>query len=151
MGHYPFEWQVQELCSEDFKRFKQQFSRTVLQLMPFAEGPVVIIGSTGDFSETLHALNKPKYWNQYIKSVFRRRRSALALERPILFVPVWNSETIIGITVVEGIDAQFAHVLSEEWLRDRSRIISREFLLQKQLGHGTGYRNVQWAPSARHA
>ncbi len=133
MGHCPFEWQVQELCSEDFKRFNKQFSKTVLQLMPFAEGPVVIIGSADDFSETLHALNKPKYWNQYIKRVLRRRRSALAVERPILFMPVWNSETIIGITVVEGIDAQFAHVLSEEWLRDRSRIISREFFLQKQL------------------
>ena len=133
MGHFPFEWQVQNLRSEDFINFKKQFSKTVLQLLPFAEGPVEIIGSTSDLSKPLQALNKPKYWNQYIKRVLRRRRSVLATERPILFLPVWDSEDISGIAAVEGIDAQFAHVLSEEWLSDRSRVISREFFLQKQL------------------
>jgi len=133
MGHYPFEWQVQNLCSDDFIHFKKQFSRTVIQLLPFAEGPVEIIGSVSDFSSSLQALNKPKYWNKYIKRVLRRARSVLATEKPVLFLPVWNSDDIIGIAVVEGIDAQFAHVLSEEWLSDRSRIISHEFFLQKQL------------------
>jgi hypothetical protein len=133
MGHFPFEWQVQGLCPEDFMHFNRQFSMTVLQLMPFAEGPVVSIGSTSDFSETLQGLNKPKYWNKYIKRVLKRQRSTLAVEKPVLFLPVWDSDSIIGITAVEGIDPQFAHVLSEEWLSDRSRIISREFLLQKQL------------------
>ena len=133
MGHYPFEWQVQDLCSEDFIHFNKQFSQTLLRLMPFAEGPVVFIGSSSDCKEALHALNKPKYWNQYIIRVLRRQRSVLAVEKPVLFLPVWDSETIIGIAAVEGIDAQFAHVLSEEWLSDRSRILSRELFLQKQL------------------
>ena len=133
MGHYPFKWQVQDLCPEDFIHFNRQFSKTILQLMPFAEGPVVIIGSADDFHEDIQGLNKPKYWNRYIKRVLRQQRSALAFEKPILFLPVRDSETIIGIAAIEGIDAQFAQVLSEEWLSDRSRIISREFFLQKQL------------------
>jgi len=133
MSHYPFQWQAQDLCPEDFIHFNKQFSKTVLQLMPFAEGPVAIIGSAGDFSEVLHELNKPKYWKQYIKRVLRRQCSALASERPIIFLPVWDFKTIIGIVAVEGVDAQFANMLSEEWLSDRSRIISRELFLQKQL------------------
>jgi len=126
-------WQTQSLFPEDFMHFNKQFSLTVLQLLPFAEGPVTIIGSADDFSEVLHGLNRPKYWNKHIKRVLRRQGSTLAVEKPVLFLPVWDSDSIIGITAVEGIDPQFAHVLSEEWLSDRSRIISREFLLQKQL------------------
>ena len=104
MGHYPFEWRVQNLCSEDFRHFNKQFARTVLQLMPFAEGPVVVIGSS-DFGEALQAFKKPKYWKQYIKRVLSRQRSVLANERPILFLPVWDSDTVIGIAVVEGVGA----------------------------------------------
>jgi tetratricopeptide (TPR) repeat protein len=133
MAHFPFEWQVQDLCPEDFIHFKYQFTKTVLQLMPFAEGPVVFIDTESDFDDSLYALNKPKYWNRYIKRVLRQQRSALAVERPILFLPVWDYETIIGIAAVEGIESKFAKVLSEEWLSDRSRIISREFFFQKQL------------------
>ena len=53
MGHFPFEWQVQDLRPKDFIHFNKQFSKTVLKLIPFAEGPVVVIDSTGDFSEAL--------------------------------------------------------------------------------------------------
>jgi tetratricopeptide (TPR) repeat protein len=132
MGRYPFEWRVQDLCPEDFIHFNQQFSQTVLQLIPFAIGPVTFLDSAINLNDSLNELNKPKYWLQYIKRVQRRQRSALASERPILFLPVWDAETIIGIAAVEGVDKKFADVLAEEWLSDRSRIISREFFLQKQ-------------------
>jgi tetratricopeptide (TPR) repeat protein len=133
MGHYPFVRQTQFLCPEDIIHFKKQFSVIVLELLPFAEGPVTTVGLTDEFSEAFHDLNKPKYWNKYVKRVIRRQSSTLAVEKPVLFLPVWDSDSIIGVSAVEGIDPQFAHVLSEEWLSDRSRIISREFLLQKQL------------------
>jgi tetratricopeptide (TPR) repeat protein len=132
MGHYPFEWQTEALCAEDFIYFQYQFSQTILQLIPFANGPVTFLDSAIDPSKSLLNLNKPKYWIQYIKRVLRLQRSALASERPILFLPVWDAGSIIGIAAIEGVDGQFAHVLSEEWLRDRSQIISREFFLQKQ-------------------
>jgi tetratricopeptide (TPR) repeat protein len=132
MGHYPFEWQTQALCAEDFIYLKYQFSQTILQLIPFADGPVTYLDSAIDPGKGLQKLNKPKYWIQYIKRVLRRQRSALASERPILFLPVWDAESIIGIAAIEGVDGKFSHVLSEEWLNDRSRIISREFFLQKQ-------------------
>ena len=133
MGHYPFVWQTQSLCPEDFMHFNRQFSLTVLQLLPFAEGPVTITGLPDDSGKAFHSLNKPRYWNKYIKRVLRCQGVTLAVEKPVLFFPVWDTESIIGITAVEGIDPQFADVLSEEWLSDRSRIISREFLLQKKL------------------
>jgi tetratricopeptide (TPR) repeat protein len=132
MGHFPFEWRVHDLCPEDFHHFNRQFSSTVLQLMPFAQGPVLPIGITEDFEQTLQSFSKPKYWQKYYKRVLRLKRSVLATERPVLFIPAWNSDTIVGIVAVEGIEAQFANVLSEEWLGDRSRTISREFFLQKQ-------------------
>lgn len=132
MGHFPFEWLAQDVSSEDFNSFHSQFSRTILQLIPFAEGPVTFLDALIDPVETLLALNKPKYWLPYIKRVLKKQRSTLATARPILFLPVWSGESIIGIGAVEAVDEQFAHVLSEEWLSDRSRIISREFFLLKQ-------------------
>ena len=133
MSLYPFEWQARNLCFEDLLQFKAQFSKTVLQLLPFADGPVSFFDPEIEDDTPLKLLNKPKYWKKYIKRVARLRRSALASEKPVLFMPVWDSSKIIGINAVEGIDPQFANVLSEEWLSDRSRIISREFLLTKQL------------------
>lgn len=133
MAHYPFEWQIQDLCSEDFPHFSKQFATTALQLLPFAEGPVIFINPAADYDEFLRASNKPKYWDRYIKRVLKRQRATLAGEKPVLFLPVWDAESVIGVAAVEGIDSHFAHVLSEEWLSDRSRIISREFYLQKEL------------------
>ncbi len=132
MGHYPFEWQVQNLCAADFNHFKNQFSQTILQLVPFAYGSVAFLDSATDPVETLHELNKPQYWLHSIKQVIKRRRPVLAPGKPILFLPVWVADSIVGIATIEGVDEQFADSLSEEWLSDRSRIISREFLLQKE-------------------
>jgi len=133
MGLYPFEWQDLSLCSEDLFQFKVQFSGIVLQLLPFAEGPVSFLESGIEKDAPDNFSAKPKYWNKYIKRVEKLKRPVSAKEKPILFMPVWDSGNIIGITVVEGVDPQFVHVLSEEWLSDRSRVISREFFLQKQL------------------
>lgn len=132
MGRYPFEWQVQDLCAADFNHFQNQFSQTILQLIPFAHGPVTFLDATIDHAEGLHQLNKPQYWLQYAKKVKKRQRSVLAPESSILFLPVWSAETIKSIAVVEGVETQFCQILSEEWLSDRSRIMSREFFLQKE-------------------
>jgi tetratricopeptide (TPR) repeat protein len=132
MGHYPFEWQIDDICAADFSHFQNQFSQTILQLIPFANGPVTFLDSTIEPSSALPEINKPKYWKHYIKRVLKGCQSAVATERPVLFLPVWNSRSIVGIAAVEGVDGQFADVLSEEWLNDRSRIISREFFLHKQ-------------------
>ena len=132
MGHYPFEWQVQDLCAEDFNHFQNQFSQTILQLIPFAYGPVTFLNAAIDSIADFHGLNKPHYWLHYFKRAIKRQRSILVPENLILFLPVWSAESLIGIAVVEGVDEQFAEVLSEEWLSDRSRIISREFFLQKE-------------------
>jgi tetratricopeptide (TPR) repeat protein len=135
MGHYPFEWHERPLCSEDFKHFQNLFSTTILQLIPFAYGPVTfldpVLGS-GDYVDTL---KKPKYWLQSCRKVLKRQRAVLATEKPVLFLPVWGAETIIGVAGIEGVDEQFIDTLSEEWLSDRSRIISREFFLLKQLAY----------------
>ena len=132
MGHYPFEWQVQDICAADFNNFNDQFSQTILQLIPFAHGPVTFLDPANDPGSNPNEIRGPKYWRQYIKRVVKRRQSAVANERPILFLPLWNGGSIIGIAAVEGVEQHFAGVLSEEWLNDRSRIISREFFLQKQ-------------------
>ena len=65
MGHYPFEWQMQDLCAGDFNRFQNQFTQTILQLVPFAHGPVIFLDVAIDLVAGLHNFNKPKYWLQY--------------------------------------------------------------------------------------
>jgi hypothetical protein len=132
MGHYPFEWQVQDICAADFSHFQNQFSQTILKLIPFANGPVTFIDPTIDSSQSLYEIKRPKYWQQYVKRVLKRHYSIVATEKPILFMPLWDDGSIVSIAAVEGVDQQFAGVLSKEWLNDRSRIISREFFLQKQ-------------------
>ena len=133
MGHYPFEWQTQDLCGEDFKNFQNQFSQVILQLIPFAHGPVTFLDSTLDPAKVLAELNKPQFWLQYINRAIKGERSVPVSEKLILFLPVWGNNAIIGIAVVEGLEDQFAEVISEEWLSDRCHIFSREFSLLKQL------------------
>jgi len=135
MGHYPFEWQERALCSEDFIHFQKLFSSTILQLIPFAYGPVTFLASEEGSGVNRNALKKPKYWLQYSGKVLKRQRALLASEKPVLFLPVWSNETVIGVAAIEGVDNQFTDTLSEEWLSDRSRIISREFFLLKQLAY----------------
>jgi hypothetical protein len=65
-------------------------------------------------------------------------------ERPILFMTVWNGAAIIAIAAVDGVDEQFAGVLSDEWLKDRSRIISHEVFFAEATGHRFWYRDVEW-------
>ena len=135
MGHYPFEWQEAALCFEDFIHFQKLFSSTILQLIPFAYGPVTFLSFSAGFDNNLKVLKKPKYWLPYKHRVFKRQRAVLASEKPVLFLPLWDREIIIGVAAIEGVDEQFMDTLSEEWLSDRSRIISREFFLLKQLSH----------------
>jgi len=150
MGHYPFEWQERSLCAEDFIHFQNRFSNTTLQQIPFAYGPVTFLDSAADSGDYLNTLKKPKYWIKYSRKVLKRQRSVLASEKPVLFMPVWNAEIIIGVAIIEGVDEQFIDTLSEEWISDRSRIISREFFLLKQLAYDpvTGMlndRHLQYA------
>jgi len=152
MGHYPFEWQEDALCFEDFLHFHKLFSSTILQLIPFAYGPVTFLAPSGGFDNNLKFLKKPKYWLQYRDRVFKRQRALLASEKPVLFLPIWDTETIIGVAAIEGVDDQFTDTLSEEWLSDRGRIISREFFLLKQLAYDpfTGMLNARHLRDALH-
>ena len=63
MGLYPFEWQDLGLCAEDLFQFKVQFSAIVLQLLPFAEGPVSFFESGIENDTSSHFSAKHKYWN----------------------------------------------------------------------------------------
>ncbi len=132
MGLFPFEWHAADLCAADFNHFQTRFSQAVLQLIPFADGPVTFLDSAGDHAVLLQELDKPKYWQSYIKRAIQRQRSVLASEKPVLFMPIWGAAAIVGLAAVEGVGSQFTSVLSEEWLSDRSRILSREFFLLKQ-------------------
>ena len=134
MGHhYPFELQEGFVCAEDFPQFQNLFAATILQLIPFAYGPVTFLSPGNDAGEYISSKNNPKYWLQYSRKVLKRQRPVLASEKPVLFLPIWGGETISGVAAIEGVDEQFIETLSEEWLIDRSRIISHEFFLLKQL------------------
>jgi tetratricopeptide (TPR) repeat protein len=133
MSHFPFEWQEQGLFSTDFVHFEHQFSQTVQHYIPFASGPVSFISfdNTDDLIDEHQA--HPKYWTQYVKRVVKKKSSVVAVDRKILFLPIWSGDGIIAVTVVKNIDKTIVESLSAEWLDDRSRIISRELFLLKQL------------------
>ena len=103
MGHYPFEWQVEEICAEEFNHFQNQFSQIIHQLIPFADGPVTFLDSAIDSGEGLHELNKPRKWLHYIKRVLRLQRSVLVPKKTVLFLPLWGNGSIVGIAVLEGL------------------------------------------------
>jgi tetratricopeptide (TPR) repeat protein len=143
MSHFSFEWLEQDISSADFVHFEHQFSQTVQHYIPFASGPAYFISldKKGDLIGEHQA--HPKYWAQYVKRVAKKKSPVVAVNRRILFLPVWSSDWIIAVAVVKNIDETFVKSLSLEWLGDRSRIISREFFLLKQLAidPATGFLN----------
>lgn len=133
MSHFPFEWQEQGLTFEDLVLFHNRFQETILHYIPFAEGPVSFVSSAVCNTPYSPQADQPKYWNRHIKRLVKQQSSVVVSDKKILFLPVWNDAVLIGVAVVKGIDEKFAKSLSREWLSDRSRILSREFYLQKQL------------------
>jgi tetratricopeptide (TPR) repeat protein len=133
MSHFPIEWHEQDLFSTDFVHFEHQFSQTVLRYIPFASGPVSFISFDKKGNPIDDHQTHPKYWTQYAKRVVKKKNPVVAVVRKILFLPVWIKDVIIAVAVVRKIDETFVKSLSVEWLSDRSRIISREFFLLKQL------------------
>ena len=95
MGHhYPFELQEGFVCAEGFPQFQNLFAATILQLIPFAYGPVTFLSPGNDAGEYISSNNNPKYWLQYTRKVLKRQRPVLASEKPVLFLPIWGGETI---------------------------------------------------------
>jgi tetratricopeptide (TPR) repeat protein len=133
MSHFPIEWQEQDLSPADFVHLEYQFSQTVLHYIPFAEGPVYFIVADKKTGASTGHQDYPKYWTQYTKRVEKKKRPDVAVDRRILFLPVWNSDEIIAVAAVRNIDETFVKSLSVEWLSDRSQIVSREIFLLKQL------------------
>ena len=133
MSHFPFEWQEQGLTFEDLVLFHNSFQETILHYIPFAAGPVSFVSSAVANTPYSPQADQPKYWNRYLKRLVKQQSSVVVSDKKILFLPIWNDSVLIGAAVVKGIDEKFAKSLSREWLSDRSRILSREFFLQKQL------------------
>ncbi|MDX1776380.1 MAG: hypothetical protein R3297_07345 [Desulfobulbales bacterium] len=112
MNHFPFVWQARTLSAADFGYLQNRFSQSVLRLIPFAAGPVSFFDAVANPLESLADLNKPAYWQQYIKRVLRRQLFAIAAERLILFLPVWNDASVIGVAAGENVEKKFANTLS---------------------------------------
>jgi len=132
---FPFDVPCMELELADLDRLSNRFSQTVLDLVPYAEGPVSFVSSKSDGAAVAAA----------VRQVRQRRRPLINGEDAKIFMPIWNGQDMLAVAVLEGIDKKIAHDLSEEWLADRSQIISREFRLLKGylLDPVTGLLNVR--------
>lgn len=125
---FPFIRQDLALQPEDFVALATSFSGTVLELIPFVQGPVRFV-----LPESEEARDRDRGRREAIASVFKEGRPSVLTGQSILFLPVWRDAAVTAVIVVEGIETGFADKLSVEWLLDRSRLISREFILLRQL------------------
>jgi len=128
---FPYEIRDAELRPEDLADPGSGFSAAVIDLLPYAEGPVTFL-PVYDGEPDSGADMEPS-WQKAAKRVIKSRQPFILPKMATLFLPVWNSNDLIGITVVEGLEKSLAGKLSSEWLLDRCRILSREFFLRKQL------------------
>jgi len=122
-----------DLAAADFDHFDADFSRALLHLMPCASGPVSLLSLQDVAEKKENPLFGSASWEEGIKKVVNHKQPVVIPKESVIFLPIWNDRNLVGVAALEGVDAHFASTLSEEWLNDRSRIISREFGMIKKL------------------
>jgi tetratricopeptide (TPR) repeat protein len=134
------------LVPNDFDLFAFEFAGIVQRLIPYADGPVSFIAlpDQEEKGEEIAGCTDP--WQQNVRKVAELKRPLIGVEERIVYLPVWSNTEIAGIGILEGVEASFIQSVSIEWLHDRSRIISRELSLSKQLFYDpiSGLLNIRY-------
>ncbi len=126
---FPFALKEADLHEEDFHRLASRFSHTVLELIPYARGPVSFLLPPFENSPGAKGLVEKKDLEQ----VLLRNRPVVSAATQRLLLPLSNGDaSLCGVVLVDGADPQFAADLSGQWLSDRSRLVSRELRLLKE-------------------
>lgn len=124
---FPFRETSLEVEPEDLARFRLHFAKTITDFLPCGTIHFLPL-STPEFSgemtdKSITCIANVKHSKQpFIDS---------EENNPSLFMPVWNGEELIGVSVLEGGDPSLYEV-PIDWLLEQSHLISREFYLLKQ-------------------
>ena len=137
---FPFFLRETELRPEDFIRLGDCFSQSVLELIPYARGPVRYWVK----DDPAGAAPDGPAESRELQEVLGRQRPLVVAEDSRVLLPIWNSDTTLcAVAILENVDPQFVEGLSREWLFDRCRLLSRELRLLKEhvLDPATGLFN----------
>ncbi|MCF6290263.1 MAG: tetratricopeptide repeat protein [Desulfobacterales bacterium] len=137
---FPFLFRETELKPEDFIRLRDYFSQSVLELVPYARGPVRYWTK----EDPAGAVAAGPAESKELQEVLGRQRPLVVAEASRVLLPIWNSDpTPCAVAILENVDPQFVKGLSREWLFDRCRLLSRELRLLKEhvLDPATGLFN----------
>ncbi len=137
---FPFFLRETELRPEDFIRLGDCFSQSVLELVPYARGPVRYWVK----DDPAGAAPDGPAESRELQEVLDRQRPLVVAEDSRVLLPIWNSDTTLcAVAILEKVDPQFVRGLSREWLFDRCRLLSRELRLRKEhvLDPATGLFN----------
>jgi len=122
-----------ELKTFDLKRFELIFSRAVRDFLPCRDVHFLSMEPAADKSTASleSTVPLPGSWETAAAMVSQTLLPVADRDRQRLYLPVWNRENFLGIAIVESEDNSLFE-MSNNWLLDRSRLLSREFLKIKQ-------------------
>ncbi|MEJ2689322.1 MAG: tetratricopeptide repeat protein [Deltaproteobacteria bacterium] len=120
------------LAPDDLKRYELVFAQTVKDFLPCAAvsflgmEPAAASRHVNGPEEEL-----PKSWEVGAGMVINQQKPVVDAERARLYLPIWNGTSLLGIAIIECGEPPLFET-SVNWLLERSRLISREFLKIKQ-------------------
>jgi Flp pilus assembly protein TadD/GGDEF domain-containing protein len=121
-----------DLKTADLKRFELIFARAVRDFLPCRDVHFLSMEpSEGQTASPMEPAALPSSWETGAAMVSRTRLPVADRDRLRLYLPIWNREDFLGIAIVEAEDGALFE-MSNNWLLDRSHLLSREFLKHKQ-------------------
>jgi len=119
----PLLFEAGSLTPADLRRFSTLFTKTAFDFFPCETAKLVPLGEEED--------KPPAELKAGLKQIRDHRLPVVEAERQELLLPIWGGETLCGLLVVRGGEAQL-YGMPMVWLDEQSHIISREFYLLKQ-------------------
>ena len=132
---------AEALTRQDFFRFELQFTKTVLDFFPCEKVQFLCDGLEED--ETIAAAVRQRRGREQeptlsegmragINLVRQGRKPVVDAEALVLFLPVFCNAELLAVIVLSGGGRDLYGRYSEDWLLERSRLVTREFALLKR-------------------
>ncbi|HEX9714786.1 MAG TPA: hypothetical protein VGA28_03745, partial [Desulfurivibrionaceae bacterium] len=119
----PLLFEAGPLTSADLRRFSTLFTKTVFDFFPCETAKLLPLGEEEG--------KPPAELKDALKQIRDNHLPVVEAGRQELLLPIWGGETLCGLLVVQGGEAQL-YGMPPVWLDEQSHIISREFYLLKQ-------------------
>ncbi len=119
----PLLFEAGPLIPADLRRFSTLFTKTAFDFFPCETARLVPLGEEEG--------KPPAELKAALKQIRDNHLPVIDAKRQELLLPIWGGETLCGLLVVRGGEAQL-YGMPTVWFDEQSHIISREFYLLKQ-------------------